>query len=113
MVDQLTGLAAGGGEAEAVDHVVQPALDQAQEVLSGVAAHALGLLVVHVELLLQNAVDELNLLLLGQLQGILGLLGAALAAGVLVGSLGIAHGRRGDTQRSAALENRLCIFCHW
>ena len=110
---QLTGLAAGHGEAQAVHHVVQAALDQGQQVLAGLAGHTGSLLIVHMELLLHDAVDKLDLLLLGQLKGILGLLLPHLTLGVAVGILlGIAHGGRGQVQGLAPLGNRLHISSH-
>src|SRR5438067_1151946 len=63
----LPGLAARGGEAEAVHDVVQPQLQQPQEVLAGDALLALGPLEVLPELALQHPVDALGLLLLAQL----------------------------------------------
>ena len=112
VVDQLTSLAAGGGKAQTVHNVIQTALNEAQQDLAGVAAHALGLLIVHSELLFQNAVNELDLLLLSELQAVFGLLGSSLTTGVLVGSLGIAHSGRRNAQSSATLQNRLSIFSH-
>ncbi len=113
VVHQLTGLAAGHGEAQTVHHVVQTALHQAQQVLAGLAGHTGSLLVIHTELLLQNAVDELDLLLLVELDGILALLLSHLAAGVALGLLlGIAHDGRRNAQRLAALGDRLHILSH-
>ena len=112
VVDQLTGLAAGGSIAKTVNNVVQSALDEAQQILAGVALHALGLLIEGVELLLENAVHEFDLLLLGQLRAVLRLLGSSFAAGIAVGLLGVAHGCGRNAERSAALQNRLCILCH-
>ena len=112
VVDELTSLAAGLGKAQTINRVVQSALDQAQKVLTGVAAHALCLFVEHTELLLQDAIDELDLLLFGQLRAIFRLLRSSLAAGVAVGILAVTHRGRRHTKRSAALENRLCILCH-
>ena len=113
VVDKLSGLTAGIGEAESVDNVVQTTLDEAQQIFTGVAAGTGSLLVVGTELLLEDAIDELDLLLLGQLHGVLGLLGSSLAAGVLLGVLGVAHGSGRDAQRAAALQNGLRILCHY
>ena len=103
MVHQLTSLAARGGEAQTVHDVVESALDQAQKNFAGVAVHSLCLFVVHSELLFQDAVDKLDLLLLGQLRAILGLLGSSLAAGVAVGLLAVTHCSGRYAQRSATL----------
>src|SRR6476646_10466500 len=72
--DQLAGVAAGAGEAGAVDDVVQAALEQLEQVVTGLALPARGLGVVVVELLLQHAVGEAGLLLLAQLEEVLALL---------------------------------------
>ena len=64
----LTSLGARLREAKTVHHVVQTALEDAQQVLARDALLAAGDLVVVMELLLQNAVDALGLLLLTQLQ---------------------------------------------
>ena len=74
VVHQLTGLAAGHGEAQTIHHIVQTTLYQAQQVLAGLAGHGGSLLIVSMELLLQNAIDELDLLLLVELDGVLALL---------------------------------------
>src|SRR6478609_666532 len=84
--DELAGLAARPGEAGAVDHVVEAALEQLQEVVAGLALATAGLLVVADELLLHHAVGEASLLLLTELQQVLGLLDAA--AAVLAGGVG-------------------------
>ena len=86
MADQLAGLPAGAGEAGAVDHVVQPGLQQLQQVFAGLAGAAHGFLVVPAELTLQHAVGEAGLLLLLQLQQVLALLDPASA--VLAGRIG-------------------------
>ena len=110
---QLTSLTAGHGEAQAIHHVVQAALDESQQILTGLAGHTGGLLVVHVELLLHDAVHELDLLLLGQLHGVLRLLSAHLTLGVAVGRLlGIAHGSGRQVQSLAPLGDGLHISSH-
>src|SRR4051794_36129052 len=81
--DELAGLAARGGGAEAHEHVVEAALEDAQQVLAGDALLAGSLLVVVAELLLEDAVVAARLLLLPQLDAVLGLLlaPAAVVAG--------------------------------
>src|SRR3982750_2206373 len=61
---------AGGGEAEAVDHVVQPPLELHQEVLAGDPLAAVGLDEIVAELRLEHSVDALDLLLLAELQAV-------------------------------------------
>ena len=113
VVNQLTGLTAGRGEAQTIHHVVQTALHQGQQVLAGLAGHTGSLLIVHMELLLQNTVDELDLLLLVELDGVLALLLSHLAAGVALGLLlGVTHDGRRNAQRLAALSDRLHILSH-
>src|SRR3954469_1359192 len=77
--DELARLAPGGSEAEAYEHVVEPRLQQPQEVLAGDAGLTARLLVVVGELPLQHAVVAARLLLLAELQAVLGLLLAAAA----------------------------------
>ena len=67
----------------------------------------------NMELLFEDAVDKLDLLLLGQLRRIFGFLDSSFTGRVLVGSLRVAHRGGRYAQRSAALENRLCILCHY
>ncbi len=74
VADQLAGHVARLGEAGAEDHVVDPGLQDAQQVLAGLAGATLRLLVVPAELLLQDAVDAGGLLLLAHLQEVLALL---------------------------------------
>src|SRR6478609_8644149 len=83
---ELAGGATGPGQAGAVDHVVQAGLEDLQQVLTGLAGAARGLLVVTAELLLHDAVGEASLLLLLQLGEVLLLLDPATA--VLAGREG-------------------------
>src|SRR6184192_774607 len=85
---QLARLAARAGDAGAVDHVVQPRLEDLQQVLTGLARTPHGFLVVPDELALENAVRVTSLLLLLRLQEVLGLLDPA--AAVLAGRIGAA-----------------------
>src|SRR5829696_5129712 len=71
--DQLARLAARGSEAEAHEHVVEAALEHAQQVLAGDAGLTAGLLVVRAELTLEDAVVAARLLLLAQLDAVLAL----------------------------------------
>src|SRR5690606_4732499 len=59
-------------ETHPVDDVVEPRLEQLQQVLAGVALAALGLLEIAAELPLEDAVHALDLLLLAQLQPVVG-----------------------------------------
>src|SRR4029453_12940176 len=63
-------LGARGGEAETVDHVVEPALQQLQQRLAGDAAGPVRHLEVAAELVLEHPVDALDLLLFAQLQAV-------------------------------------------
>src|SRR3954468_1681716 len=77
VLDELAGHVAAGGEAGAVDDVVEPTLEQLEKVLAGLARTPVGFLVVAAELLREDAVDARALLLLPLLQEVLGVLGAA------------------------------------
>ena len=76
---ELARLGARGGEAHAVHHVVQAALEQLQQVLTRRAGLARRFLVVVAELPLEHAVHAAQLLLLAQLQAVVGQALAALA----------------------------------
>src|SRR3954453_11743980 len=75
--DELARLAPRSRKAQPHEHVVEPALQQAQQVLTRDARLPAGLLVVRAELPLEHAVVAARLLLLAQLQPVLGLLRAA------------------------------------
>ena len=72
VTDQLTGLGAAHGKAQTIDHVIQTGLQDRQQVITGDARLLVGHLEVVTELALQHAVIALGLLLLAQLQAILG-----------------------------------------
>src|SRR5262245_49254983 len=74
---QLPRLRPRGREAQAVDHVVHAPLEQLQQRLAGDAARALRHLEVAAELVLEDAVNALDLLLLAQLQAVADQLGLA------------------------------------
>ena len=74
MRDQLTCLTARASEACAVHDVVETRLEDAKQVLAGLAGAVVRLLVVQAELLLHDAVGEASLLLLLQLEQVLALL---------------------------------------
>ena len=105
VADELARLAARGGEAEAHQHVVEPALEQRQQVLAGDARLARRLLVVAAELLLEQPVVAAGLLLLAQLQAILALLLAA--AAVLARRVGASLDAALVGQAALALEEQL------
>src|SRR3954451_24981713 len=83
---ELARVTAGAGEPGPVDHVVEAALQQLEQVVTGLAGTTRGLGVVVVELLLQDAVGEAGLLLLTKLEEVLALLDAP--AAVLAGRVG-------------------------
>src|SRR5829696_6369194 len=106
--DQLPGSVPGRREAGPVDHVVQPRLEDLQQDLTGLAGLAVRLFVVPAELLLQHAVHAAGLLLLPQLEQVLGVLGATAAV--------LARRVRPDLDRAlrrlalAALEEQLHLL---
>src|SRR5690606_32530427 len=67
VADQLAGLGVARREPAADRDVVEPPLEQRQQVLTGDALHPGGLEVVAAELLLEQPVHALDLLLLAQL----------------------------------------------
>src|SRR5829696_7501667 len=105
---ELPGGVAGRREAGPVDDVVQPRLEDLQQDLTGLAGLAVGLLVVAAELLLQHAVHPAGLLLLAQLQQVLGVLGAAPA--VLARRVGPDLDRALGALALAALEEQLHLL---
>src|SRR6185503_4827086 len=70
MSHQLTRLRPRRREAQAIRHVVEPALEQLQQRLTGDAAGPLRLFEVEAELILEHAVDALHLLLLAKLHAV-------------------------------------------
>ena len=68
---QLARLGAGRSEAHAVDHVVQPALQELQQSFAGRSRTARRLLIIVAELALQHSVHAAQFLLLAQLQSVL------------------------------------------
>src|SRR5829696_6535151 len=76
---KLTGLPSRPSQTRPVHDVVQPRLEDRQQVVTRLALQPVGFLVVAAELLLQHAVGESSLLLLPELQRVLRLLGATFA----------------------------------
>jgi hypothetical protein len=76
---ELPGLGARSGEPEPVDDVVEAGLEEAEQVLTRDALLPRGLLVIGAELLLEHSVVAAHLLLLAQLDEVLGLLDAPAA----------------------------------
>src|SRR5438128_9203072 len=72
MPHELARLRTRGREPEPVGHVVEPPLEQLQQRLARDAARALRLLEVAAELVLEDAVDALDLLLLAELHAVAG-----------------------------------------
>src|SRR3954447_14977101 len=108
VLHELAGHVTAVREAGAIDDVVEPALQQLEEVLAGLAGTPVGFLVVAAELLLEHAVDARALLLLPLLQEVLGVLGAAATV--------LTRGVRTDLDRAlrgltlAALEEQLHLL---
>src|SRR5258705_1141052 len=115
VADQLAGHPAGAGKARAVDHVVQPALQDAQQVLTRLARDPVGLFVVTAELLLHHAVGEAGLLLLLQLLAVFAFLDAR--AAVLAGRVGTLLERliaadEVDAQATRLARGGSCVTSH-
>jgi len=112
MGNGLTGFLAGASKAQTEHDVVETRLKDAHQVLAGDAGLTLSLVEVAAELLLQNAIDELGLLLLAQLHAVLRFLTATLglANGFLLRA--VAEHDRINTELAAALKNRSSVDCH-
>lgn len=74
VIDYLTGLRSRSAYAHAVHDVVETLFEQREHVLAHDALHALGALVVAVELAFEQTVDTAHLLLLAELDAVLGIL---------------------------------------
>jgi hypothetical protein len=113
--DQLTRLGAGRAEAHPVDDVVEPRLEQADQVRAGVALQARRLLEVAAELPLENAVHSLDLLLLAQLHAVIGharARDAAVLAWLRVRlALGVERAARALQKEIGAFAARKLQFC--
>src|SRR5438874_1501747 len=94
--DELAGVASRGGEANPVDDVVEPRLQQAQQVEAGDAGHLRGPVEVEPELALKQEVDSARALLGAQLDPVVGHLAAA--------DLGVHAGRHRATVERALRE---------
>src|SRR3954452_22336645 len=122
VADQLAGLAPAGGETEPDQHVVEAALEHAQQVLARDSGLPRRLVVVDPELLLEDAVVATRLLLLTQLHAVLGLLltPATVVAGrvrttldaALVGEAALALEEQLLALAAALLALGGCIACH-
>ena len=108
VADELTRLGAAHREAQTVNDVVQTALEDGEQVLTGLALTALGHLKVAAELALEHAVEALGLLLLAKLLAVLGVLAAALA--VLAGGESAVVHRALVGVAAVALEEELLTF---
>ena len=67
MAHELTSFCTGGCKAHTVNHVVKTALEEQQQVGTGVAAHRFGVLEITAELTLEQTVNTLDLLLFAKL----------------------------------------------
>src|SRR5256712_392962 len=94
--DELPGVSPRGGKADPVDDVVQPRLQQAEQVEAGDAGHLGGSVEVEPELALEQEVDPARALLGPQLDPVVGHLAAA--------DLGVHAGRHRATVEGALRE---------
>src|SRR4051795_4258169 len=108
VLHELAGHVTAVREAGAIDDVVEPALQQLEQVLAGLAGTPVGFLVVAAELLLEDAVDAGALLLLPLLQEVLAVLGAT--ATVLTRRVGTDLDRALRRLALAALEEELHLL---
>ena len=105
---QLARLGAGAGKAQTVHHVVQPGLQQTEQVFTGHAGHFLRQLEIVVELVLQHTVIPLGELLCTQLLAVFGRLLAALA--MLAGGVCAAGDRALRSVAALALQKQFLTF---
>src|SRR4051794_26198678 len=113
--DELAGVAARAGEPGAVHHVVEPALEELQQVVTGLAGPPAGLGVVVVGLLLEHAVGEAGLLLLTKLKQVLALLdtpAAVLARRVGATLVSLVAADEVDTQAARLLRHGAGVTGH-
>ncbi len=109
VADELAGLRAAGAPSGPEDHVVEPQLEEPQQVFAGHAVGVRRLVVQVAELLLEQAVDALGLLLLAQLK--LVFLGAHVpVAAVHAGRVGPALDRALHRVTLGALEEELHLL---
>src|SRR6266550_2571711 len=94
--DELAGVTARGGKPDPVDHVVQPRLQETEQVETGHAGHLGGPIEVEPELALEQEVDAARALLGSQLDPVVGHLAAA--------DLGVHAGRHRATVEGALRE---------
>ena len=99
--DDLAGVTPGGGEANAVDDVVEPSLEQAKQVKAGDAGHLCGAIEVESELSFEQEVDPASALLGAKLDAIVGDLATA--------HLGVHAGRHGAPVERALGETLLAF----
>src|SRR5918998_3390525 len=107
---ELAGLGPARPPPGAVDDVVEAGLEHPQQDLAGDALLAHGLGVEVAELLLHEAVDAAGLLLLPQLDQVLGVLAAQLGAAVVTGRVGAPLDRALERVALGALEEQLHLL---
>ena len=115
--NHLAGGAAGVGEAEAVDDVVEAGLEKLEEDLAGDAAAGGGDGEVAAELAFEDAVLIAQLLLLGEGDGVIGLLAAGAFRAVHAGAVVLAFERlrgaeEGDSEAAADSCFGASVTCH-
>ncbi len=117
MGNELAGLGAAAGDAEAIDHVVETGLDEFHKLLTGNATATGGFGVEFTELTLENAIGVFGFLFLVELDAVLGGLAAATVLAVHAGSIGfllVAFVRAVDrlVEFSCDFGLRTCVSCH-
>ena len=123
MTHQLTGLGTGRSQTHTIHNVIQAALQQGEQILTGGAGHLLSQLEVVIELTLQHTVVTLSNLLGTQLLTVLGSLlhtGLAMLAGsvrtavqgALASVAALALQEQFLTFTAAEFAHRTSISCH-
>src|ERR1022692_931155 len=106
---QLARLGVVGGEPQTVDHVVEPALEELEQVLARHALHPDRLVVVAAELALGQPIESLDLLLLAQLRPVVRQLAPPRLA-VLAGRVGATPVAAFVGVAAVPLEEQLHVF---
>ena len=101
--NELTCFTSCAGHTHSENNVVKSGFEELEEVLTGDTLFLGSEFVVVVELLLEDAVDELELLLLLELGSVLRLFLSLVSVGVSVGLLVIAQNCGAEIQSSASL----------
>ena len=112
VVDELTSSSTGGGDTEAVNDVVETALEALKKNLTGNAAGSSSLVEEIAELLLEYTIGLFSLLLLGEHDTVFGRLATTTITGVAAIHTLVRVAEDVLTKLAAELHLGTCISCH-